>query len=173
MHRNSQYDLMEKAYVTGGDEVTITSLATQYGRGKSAVSRMARIQSWYDKRASYRSSLAGRTYDATIDAYGSRIVALNGKFITAAEKTVDRYIEALERKEITPTAAELAKIMTAVQEAVGKPAASESPEGNGDIRIPQGVGVEAIRALEQLARTRLEPGSGSEATRPKLVSTGV
>lgn len=169
MNRSSQYDVMEQMYVTGGDDVTITSLAAQFDRGKSAVSRMARIRGWYDKRASYRGTLSDRTYDATVDAYGPRIVALNGKFIDAAEKTVDRYIQALERQEITPNTSDLAKVMTAISAMTAKPAAAESPEGNGDIRIPQGLGVEALRAIEQFARSRAQSGGSPEAPRPKLV----
>lgn len=172
MNRSGQYDVMEKEYVTGGDEVSITSLAARYGRGKSAVARMARLRGWYDKRAAYRETESERTYDATIDAYLPRIVKLNEKFIEAAEKTVDRYVEAIENREITPNTSDVAKIMGVIQTMTGKTAAGESPEASGDIRIPEGVGVEAIRALEQLARSRLGPGDSPKAARPQLVSSG-
>lgn len=171
MNRSGAYDIMEKAYVTGGDEVTVTALAREHGRSKSTVARMARIQGWYDKRASYRDSLANRTYEATADEYGPRIVKLNERFLTAAEKTVERYIEAVESREITPAATDLAKIMTVVREITAKPS-EEGPEGTGDIRIPEGVGIEAIRALEQLARDRIAGVSGTAPPRPQLASTG-
>lgn len=173
MNRSGQYDLIEQKFVTGSDEITITSLAREMGRTTSTVARMARIRGWYDKRAAYRESFAQRTYDATIDAHGPRIVKLHEKYLTAAEKTVDRYVEAIDNHEITPTPSDLAKIMSVVRELTAKPAAAEeSPEAAGGIHLSEGVSRELVRSLEDLARARLESGAGPAAPRPKLVSAG-
>jgi hypothetical protein len=165
---------MEREYVTApiGEEsaFTITAIADRYGRGKSSVARMSRIKEWKRKRDEHRRQTGAIVSELDSDTYAARISKLHGDFVEAAEKTVAAYVKAVDAGEITPSAGDVAKMVTTVQQILaGHAGGEQGDKGDGDIRIPGSLGRDFIGALEGIARERLASAPVAGPAEPKPV----
>ena len=177
MNKSGAYDLMEREYVNcppgQEDQFTITAIAERYGRAKSSVARMSRLKGWKEKRAKAQAMLTGVVSELDTDTYAHRLHDIHGKFVDAAEKSLEAYTRAVENGDITPSAGDVAKMVTLVRDIVSKPGGgSEGETDHGGIQISESLGRELLGSIESLARERLERGSAAGAAEPKLVGSG-
>lgn len=166
MNRTGAYDLMEREYVTAPpeleDKFTLSKIARRYDRSPSSVARMSRIQRWKEKRAAFRGNVAEITSELDGSAYAGRLHILHGKFVEAAEVTLDRYVKSVESGDYKPSAGDVERMVKLVRDIVSGPAGGADGKGGDgdDIRVPASVARDLFGRLEGIARERLESSAG-------------
>lgn len=168
MNSTGAYDLMEREYVTAlpeqEDEFSLTKIAKRYGRAASSVARMSRKGDWPAKRAAFRGNVSSITAELDADTYAGRLHDLHGKFVEAAEITLDQYIGLVKSGEYKPSASDVEKMVKLVREIVNRPKGGE--EHSGGSQLPPGLNLspdlarDLLGRLDGLARERLESGAG-------------
>lgn len=171
MNRTGKYDLMRQEYVLGDDSVTYASLGQKYGRSPGSIGPIAKREGWIELRKAHRDDIANK---ADLELSGEvirKIIDLRTKTIDAAITSVNRYVEAVDNKEITPNATDVAKLVITVRELTTKVATGgEEADGDG-IHISGGATRDLARALEAAVRSRVDAGGMAEPARPQLVGS--
>lgn len=167
MNRTGAYDQMEREYVTAPpeqeDDFSLTQIARRYDRAPSSVARWARIHDWQAKRAAYRGQVSTIVADLDADTYASRLHTLHGKFVEAAEVTLDDYIRAVKNGEYKPSAGDVEKMVKLVREIVNRPKGGPEENNGGGLpglNLSPDLARDLFGRLEGLARERLESGAG-------------
>jgi hypothetical protein len=171
MNRSGKYELMRQEYVLGDDTVTYASLGEKYGRSPGSIGPIAKKEGWIELRAAHRASVAAK---ADLELTGEtirKIIDLRTKTIDAAITSVNRYVEAVDNKEITPNATDVAKLVTTVRELTTKVATGGEEDDGDGIHISGGATRDLARALEAVVRSRADTGGMAEPARPQLVGS--
>jgi len=168
MNKTGAYDLMEREFVTAPpereDEFSLTQIAGRYGRAPSSVARMARKQDWAAKRAAFRGNVSTITADLDSDRYADRLSLLHGKYVEAAEVTLDEYVKLVKSGDVKPTAGDVTKMVQLVRDIVNRPrGGSEDNSGRPalpGLNLSPDLARDLFGRLEGLALERLESGTG-------------
>lgn len=163
MTRNPKEDpkLLEREYVFSPDNVSITGLADKYGLARSGVADKARIGEWYKKRLAYQRQIEHSVIEALGEKWAQQGVALREKILLVAEKTLDKYAEALDKGDIVPKPAEAALMAGVIRQSLADIEAAARP--NALVIDGEAEEMDPERAAEviSLAREALKRGGVS------------
>lgn len=172
MHTKVDYDALEKEYVTG--DVSVRELARRYDMSNGSISAQARRREWDSKRASYRDSIARRSYEKSADRFASKQAEVNDEIFGAMRATIYKYIEALKDGKVVPNTKDAVMATDVILRLFGEP--SERMEARvvginlsatGNLGDP-----EVLRRLEALTRG-VDSGDGNEPSgTPRLRIAG-
>lgn len=119
MHAKVDYNELEREYVTG--DISVRELARRYDMSNGTISAQARKREWESKRASYRDSIARRSYEKTADRFASKQVEVNEEIFGAMRATIYKYVEALKENKIIPSTKDAAIATDIILRLFGEP----------------------------------------------------
>lgn len=173
MHAKVDYDALEQEYVTG--DISVRELARRYEMSNGTISAQARKREWDAKRASYRDSVARRSYEKTADRFANQQVEVNGEIFKAMRATIYKYVEGLSAGTIVPNTKDAVMATDVILRLFGEPTERTETKILG-INISAEAGAldsaELLRRLEALTRGSVPgPGDGTSGT-PRLRIAG-
>lgn len=173
MNRAGLYREARREFVTSIDRPSFRKLAPKYGRTASSMARIARLENWLAEREAFHNRTDEIVATVASDAMGERLIKLYDDYLAAAEESVEVYRAKLAAGEITPTPADVSKLVTSMREILAPKAGSdgESPNGGSGLHISE-AGLRSLAgAVEAAARGRLAPGGVGAPAEPKLVGS--
>ena len=172
MNRTSKYTEARREYVTSPTSVSIRQLAPKYERSYSAMARIARLEGWEVERVAFHNRTNEIVEAGAAEQLAGRLLKLNDTFLAATEESIAIYREKLASGDITPTPADVTKLVLTVRDMLAPRKADESPEASGaGLHISEAGLRQLAGALEPLARGRLAGGSMGAPAGPKLIGS--
>lgn len=158
---------LEQEYVTG--DLSIRALARDHGLSSySALARKAREGGWYQKRDSYRLTLANKTYDLMADTGAVENAKRNEKMLRVALKGLDAFEKDLNAGRVAVSARDAVALIGVVRLLTGE-STERKEERHLGLNLSGPITPDLLRSLEQRARSGLEDTGGMEAD-PRVVS---
>lgn len=173
MNRTGKYRDARREFVTSPESISIRQLAPKYDRSYSAMARIARMEGWAAERAAYHNRTEEIVIETASDALAQRLINLNDDFLTATEDSIRVYRKKLDSGEITPTPADITKLVMTVRDMLAPRRAEEGSDGSsiGGLHISDDGLRSLAGALEATARGRLATGAVGAPAEPKLVGS--
>lgn len=172
MNRTGKYRDARREYVTSPENISIRALAPKYDRSYSAMARIARLEGWEAERQAYNNRTEQIVVATASDALAQRLITLNDDFLTATEDSIRIYRRKLESGEITPTPADITKLVMTVRDILAPRKPEEGSDGPlAGLHISESGLRSLAGAVEAAARSRIVEGGVGEPTEPKLVGS--
>ena len=172
MNRTGKYRDARREYVTSPEPISIRQLAPKYERSYSAMARMARIEGWEAERLAYHNRTEEIVAHTASTALAERLITLNDDFLSATEDSIRVYRQKLESGDITPTPADITKLVMTVRDMLAPRKAEEGSDGPlAGLHISESGLRSLAGAVEAAARGRLASGGVGEPAEPKLVGS--
>lgn len=173
MNRTSKYRDARREYITAIEPISIRSLAPKYERSYSAMARVARMEGWEAERAAYHSRAEHIVATNASTALAERLIHLNDDFLAATEESIKVYRRKLESGEITPTPADVTKLVLTVRDMLAPRKTEEHSDGSvAGLSISEDGLRSLAGAIEAAARGQLAEGGVGTPAEPKLVGSG-
>jgi hypothetical protein len=172
MNRTSKYAEARREYVTSAEPISIRKLAPKYDRSPSSMARIARLEGWEAERLAFMSTTNDIVAQVDSEQLAKRMVSLNDAFLSAAEESIQVYRQKIADGEITPTPADITKLVMTVRDVLAPRKAEESPEAAGaGLHISESGLRQLAGLVETAARSRLTTGAVGRAAEPKPVGS--
>lgn len=165
----ADYELLEREFVTGEDDITYRELGRRYGVSFSAIAEQGRKREWEHKRAAYRDALNRRTTEGMIDRMASERVEIKSEAIKVLRASLRIYSQQLVSGQIQFQPKDAALIAKELMSLLGE--TTERTE-----HTVLGINVDAnspidpllLQRLGELARARLATRDVAEPPRALL-----
>lgn len=169
----ADYQLLEREYVTGGDDVTYRELGRRYSISFSAVAEQGRKRDWDHKRAAYRDLVNRRTTDGLAERMAAERVQIRSEAILVLRASLRSYSQQLAAGTITFQPKDSTLIVRELMTLLGEPTARTETTVFGitvDANSP--INPDLLLRLGELARRRLAGGDVEDPARPLLEGSG-
>lgn len=166
-------ELLEREFIT--TDISIRKLAEKHGMSWSAIATRARKEdaaglTWYDKKATFSSSLSVKSYDKTLEKFATEEANIREELVLVHRATIHAYASQLREGKIAVSPKDAVSASQALLLLLGEATVRTETKTIG---ITANLPVEDLRQLADYARSRLVGGSvaspsgtESERTRP-------